>query len=161
MRFLSLFFIFCIVACGPPKPTCPTGNPQAIFQAEDTQVAKHQFTSEGQNSTEQVQFSDGLRMEIYQSGCEKIEQEYRFFLPPGDCPSEANWWTNAAVQSFHQLGERGEAYLQYHQWASAIEEAGKEAVLGEPFLLVQSFYAEVDKLCSAQEHVLIVILSQQ
>ena len=88
-RFLpfvvAIACLFVIIACGSnsndPFADCAQGRPVAIFSDSLEAVARHQFEIKDKIGMEQVAFKNGVALEVYQSGCDLVRQEFRFQLP--------------------------------------------------------------------------------
>ncbi len=163
----QLFFLLLVLfstACGSGSSssanTCPYGSPVAIFDEKIPGIVTHQFSVEGQNANESVQFDNGMALSILQSGCEHIHQEFRFTIP-GKAPEDGDaFWMAQAAQQFHFLGQLSERHHQYHQYAKAIETIAPEAKLAQEVALGDGFSIKTDRISGPDYTLLQVTLKQ-
>ncbi len=166
MKQLVYFtFILLITACANDSTQqaadCAYGEPRPIFSDTLEAVQQHQFSSNKQEGTENVLFVTGLQLEVLQSGCEAIEQEFQFTLD-GDYREETpEFWLEQATLHFQFLGSLGEQYFPLYAWGQAIGEAKAQMKLGEPHEVQPHFNAIVDKVVSKEQATLIIRLAQQ
>ena len=137
------------------KEKCKYGAPKAIFADSISSLAQHQFEQKGQTGTEHLVFKDGKSLEIIQSGCDQIKQEFQFTLPIGADDANKNWIKEAALQ-FQNLGSLGEAYLSFNFWAQAIQENQQRIQLGETIELQTGFAMKIDYI-KGNDHSLLLI----
>jgi len=142
---------------------CKYGKPEAIFSAELEEVKKHRFRMKKKEGIETISFHDGMELVIYQSGCDHIQQQYQFELPPaGDTidTQQAEYWIAQTITAFQSLGDLGPEFFSYSSWAQAIAEKAAEFKLAE-FLEVQpGFFVKIDRIESSDKATLIVTLSE-
>lgn len=72
------FVVFSIYQCGSPEPECLFGEPRPIFSSDDEGLKQYSYSRDGQESSELFTLLSGQEVEIYQSGCDNVRQEYRF-----------------------------------------------------------------------------------
>lgn len=142
------------------KQRCRYGAPEALFAADQPGVAMHRFTGSQTEATEQVTFRSGLQLTLLQSGCDNIRQEFRFQL--SGVPQEADhqsFWLEQAVVLLKSLGGLGPRYAALSTWADEIEQRQNEIKLAESFPIQQGFYVRIDRIRSADDATLVLILS--
>jgi len=155
---LPLFFLLAIIACGDNSSSnntkCAYGQPLAIFDESLPQVVTHQFSAQGQNASELLQFDSGLSLEVLQGGCDHIKQEFRFRIP-GKAPENSEaFWIAQAIAHFHFLGQLSERHQQYHQYAKAIENIGAEMKLAQTRSLGDGFSIRIDRISGVDYNLL-------
>jgi hypothetical protein len=160
--FFGALILLAAPACksGGSKADCPT-LPQPIFSDELAGVSMHDFIRTGTEALEVVAFDSGVFLEVFQSGCDTLLQEFRFQLPDAGPEREPAEWLTAAQAQFNALGALGPQYLAFKEYAQAMERPGEEFRLAEPMELAPGFWAKVDKIESFDGATLVVVLSNQ
>jgi hypothetical protein len=85
MKKLQIFFFIVaisLISCGcGAKNGCLLSKPAPIFEADMKGVSGHKFESAGYESSEILELPElAMRLEVLQSGCEEVVQEFRFEL---------------------------------------------------------------------------------
>ena len=159
---LALFMTAC--RSGGSKSDCPTA-PSAIFSDGLEGVGTHDFMQNGAEGLEVVSFSNGVFLEIFQSGCDSLRQEFRFRLPsaePGEAAEEEpGFWLQEAQNQFRALGALGPDFLPFSQWADALATRQEQFRLAEPMQVETGFWMMVDKIESFDGPTLVVVLSNK
>lgn len=158
-QLLLLFTIACLFyACAEKKHACKYGQPEPIFSTDLKKVDKHQFERQGQQATETIAFENGLRLEILQSGCDEIRQEFRVGLPGNFKDKGDDYFKEMAVQTFHYLsGVSGDHFGLYHL-GKAIEDRFHDIKLGQPVELEKNYFLKIDKILNDMEILLLIEL---
>jgi hypothetical protein len=157
--FLSLL---CLCACeniGTKK--CPLGAPSAIFDPQVKGIEKHHFEVKGQESLEELVLERGVYLQIMQSGCDQLRQEFQFQVPGNYANFPDSLWVKEAVRQFYYLGNLSEKSAGLKMWASAIESVRTDMRIAEPKQLDQNIYVQIDKIAGAEESTLRVVLLQK
>lgn len=168
----QLFVLFCIALLGfagcanePPADElftdCRYAAPKPIFHEGLESVARHHFQLEQGKAVESLSFDDGLQLQILQTGCDHIHQEFRFELDGGDTAAPDNFWISEAAGQFYRLGQLGASYVVYLSLARALDERNGQFRLGESIELQAGFYAKVERQNSRGRQLLAVSLSEQ
>lgn len=110
----------------------------------------------GTDGIEVISFSNGVFLEIYQSGCDSLRQEFRFRLP--EAPADGNWLQEAMTQ-FSMLGTLGPDYAPFGHWGEAMAGFSETFKPGQPMELEAGFWMQVDQIESFDGSTLIVILA--
>lgn len=153
---LSVFGVSCGIQAKESKD-CAT-KPSAIFSDTMAIVLHHAFEYEGQESLEEVELKNEVRVSVFQSGCKAIRQEFRIsrkgdFL---DMPDPA--WVVNAYQTLGGLSIASPALGGLETYARSIAQ-GKESIrLGQAFQPEPGLHITVDKIASRDEGTLIVVL---
>jgi len=119
---LSLFFL--TTACGSnenQENECRS-QPTPIFKGIE-RFENHHFEANGQNSKETVLVPPlAMDLELYQSGCQSLTQEYRFVLH-GTMPKQmkANQCAGEIASIFLSLSQFDAKLFEFQQWATAIQ----------------------------------------
>lgn len=140
---------------------CPYGSPVGIFSKELPDVVAQEFKLNGLEGVEYVQFSNGIKLELIQSGCEKIQQEFRFTLQEPVQSSDPEIWAEFAIQIFNYMGRLDVSLSQFSFWSQAFEELRSDLSPGNAVQLEAGRWVKLDGINSSDHSILIVILSQQ
>ncbi len=120
--YLGLIMMLWSCGASPESKECKNGSPIAVFAKIDS-FANHRFEVKGQNSSEFALVNClAMDIELYQSGCQTLEQEYRFILHgtmPQDMPPEVCAMEIANI--FYSLSQLDAQLMQFGQWAEAIK----------------------------------------
>lgn len=148
-------------ACKNGEKKCPYGDPMPIFSEKLDHVKLHQFEKKDGESLESLIFDSGITLEIEQTGCEQIRQEFRF-TALGDRRNLADsLWAKEAVRQLVFLSSLGPKQAPLRTWADAIEKSRSEMKLGENFDLGGGVMAQVGKVVGPDQSVLTLVLSQK
>ena len=160
---LLLLFLILTSACrnSSKKEDCKYGKPTAIFTDGQPGIQSHRFTLEGNEATEYVRFNDSLQLTLLQSGCNEIRQEFQFYLPGNFQDKTPDFWVQLSIQLFQRLNSLGPAYSGFGIWAQSITEQQDHIKLSEATALQQDFYITIDRILSAENATLVLILSDQ
>jgi hypothetical protein len=153
------------MACGgnTDDGKCTYGAPTAIFEGVEG-LEQHFFEVNGQTSVEKVAIpSMNMNIELYQSGCDQIEQEYRILLQePYELNTPAEVCALHIANILHMISEKAPQQLgALQQWANAIRADSKRMAYNEPILLTNSgIRVQIDKLHQTNSAILSLVLSQ-
>lgn len=144
--FLGLLFL---TSCGDTaNKNCRYGDPQAIFHDKVVGGSNHKFEVKNGNSTESIDFVDmDFSLELFQSGCEEITQEFRFHLK-GDLPKDIPAAQCALILAgiFQNLSQQDPTLFQLGGWADAIGQSSPDFQYNELVNLKgHTFSAQLDK----------------
>jgi hypothetical protein len=170
--FIVIIFCFGAMSCkGKPNPAdfdqdlthCPQ-KPNAFFAPTMRSVKAHQFSLSATKSTERIAFENGTALEIIQSGCAKINQQFVFNLP-GDFEKEkaadsAIFWTETAIQQFNTLAQLDPKLGGLAMWSQALNAVKADLKVQEPLQLEPHRFISLDRIVSAGGALLIVTLSE-
>ena len=127
-------------------------------------ITKHEFSLAATKSVERVAFDNGSALEIIQSGCAKIKQQFVFNLP-GDFTqagaSTAVFWTDNAIQQFNTLAKLDPKLNGLAMWSSALNAVKAELKIQEPLELEPHRFISLDRIVSENSALLIVTLSEE
>ncbi len=162
MKIASLVILFAVLlACKNSEPKCRFGEPTPILSDKLPHVKLHEFEKKGGESVESVIFDNQVALEIAQSGCESIRQEFRF-AAPGDRRQVADsLWAKEAVRQLVFLSSLGPKQAPLRAWADALEKARPDMKLGEETSLGGGVVAQVNKVAGADQSVLTLVFSQK
>ncbi len=159
--------IFLVSACknSENKGKCKYGKPQAIFTDSMPTVRKHFFQIKDETGVEMVVFPKDLFVEIEQSGCNEIKQQFTFFLKGDFKDATDEDWKTLSVKFFRDFAAISPEKLNgFNFWADAIENDGKEIKLAEPHLIKQDIgtrFVRIDKIVSPEKSTLVIQLSSK
>lgn len=166
--FLAIFLFFLAFSCSNTETkTCKGGTPKAIFTDTMPTVKKHYFELKKEASGEQVgiemvAFENKLLLEIEQSGCNAVVQQFSFIMF-GKFPEQADdeLWKALAIRHFRDLAKISPSLTAFNGWADAMETVKKELKLGELTPVGDGFNVRVDKIVSTDKATLVVQFSQK
>ncbi len=163
-----LLLIICLNSlnsCGERSPNkaedCKYGKPVSIFSNEFEQILEHNFVLKGLEGTENVVFENGIKLELIQSGCENLQQEFRFIIPETMTGEVPNIWVEYAIQLFYYMGNLDISLAQFSFWSQAFEELKEDLGNGTSLQLEPGRWVKVNGINSSDHSILIVLLSQQ
>ncbi len=139
------------------KNTCHAPLPQAIFTEKDSQIASHSFSLDGHNATEKILFSNNNTLTIYQSGCDKISQEFRFQMPPQ--PNKD--MSSLGIESLLFLANLEDKFMSFGNWAQAIDSLRNEFARQNEVEVEKGFFVGLDKIDSKNQTTMIIKLFQK
>jgi hypothetical protein len=127
-------------------------------------VAAHQFSLSATKSVERVAFDNGVALEIIQSGCSKISQQFVFGLK-GDFKTtkgaeNAVFWTDLAIQQFNTLAQTDSKLGGLGMWSQALNAVKADLKIQEPLQLEPHRFISLDRIVSEGGAMLIVTLSE-
>ncbi len=158
-----LFWTTLLVSCaGGGSSDCRFGQPKPIFSDQLSGITEHRFEAKGQQAQERLRFSNGLALELLQSGCNSIQQEFRFLLLPSEEPvAESVDWLGKSAELLQYLSSLSEEHMGFAQWAQIIESQKSQLKLGQQVEVQPHIFVMVDRIKMGNENLLIVELSQQ
>jgi hypothetical protein len=164
--FVACLSATALVSCGgaPGQDAfaeCRYGAPEPIFQANLPAVARHHFQLLKGQGIERLAFKDGLELEVLQSGCEYIEQEFRFRKEGQFQKAPADFWIDEAARIFNRLGNLGPEYLSYYSLSQAIDEQAGRINLAQDIELQPGFFLKIEPVSVGDETTLVVRLSER
>ncbi len=141
---------------------CKYGKPTAIFADTMPTVVKHIFHIKDGTGIEMVVFSNKLLLEIEQSGCNDIHQQFSFimfgkFKDGGD----DEVWKQLAIKHFRDLAQISPSLLAFNGWADAIENIKGKMKLSEPVEIEGKTQVRIDKILSEDKATLVVQFSSK
>lgn len=145
----------------PEQSDCKYGKPLAIFSDELPQITAHKFESEGQKGIETVHFENQTILELYQSGCNEIRQEYRFLLPEDFRQKEDVFWKDLAIEKLTYVGNLDEKYAVLGIWVGAIEQLKDQLKIGQFSEAEPGTFIMIDKLAEPESSILMIVLERR
>ena len=141
---------------------CRYGSPKAIFSDALPSIVRHEFKADGQQAQERVQFDNGLALELLQSGCNSIQQEFRFVqaLQEESLPRDS-YWLEQAANLLKYLSNLSEEHVSFGQWAQLIDTQKENLKLGQKMEVQPQIFVRVDRIKMAQENLIVIELSQE
>ncbi len=161
--YFVVFGLLFLMDCGgnAPSSACKYGEPVPIFSSGPAQISSHNFEKKGQKAVEELLFADRTRLEIFQSGCNEIRQEFRFNLPPIESDLPDSLWFNQATERMIFLGDLDEKYLSLSLTGGVIQQQKKEMQLGQFLEIDYDTYLMVDRIVEPQSTLLIVVMEKR
>ena len=161
--FLSTAFLTCKEkekTTGEKKPfsDCKCGRPTPIFNNNVPDfISGHNFAITSDAGVEIVTYKNGTKLQIVQTGCNDIKQEFSFIYADQlhkNLPDSS--WVQNAIDEFKKIGNAAPAYQPFSLWGSAIASRKEEFHIGEDKELEKGFFMKIDKIVSASETTMIV-----
>lgn len=163
--WILLFLMSLLQSCGGNQTdkNCQYNTPVAVF-ADIPTMTNHQFAANGQSSKESVTVTPlAMDIELYQSGCNTLEQEFRFILdgtmpkgmPPTVCAKEL-------ASIFYSLSQLDAKLMNFEGFAQAFTQAADKFRYNEPTSLAGSnITAKIIKQDQPKSTILTVIFSTE
>ena len=161
--FFCIFFTLSslLIACkNDSSGKCKFGEPTAMFSDTMEMVKKHHFEIKEKTGIELAAFKNGMMLEVEQSGCNEIHQQFTFILPGDYSKSDDTFWKVLTVKNFKILAASSPKLFPFNGWAEAIEGVSPQIKLSEPFEVDKGIQVRIDKILSANQAMLVVQLSQ-
>ncbi len=163
MRYLlSIIILAFLFGCGSGdagKAPCAS-SPSAIFSDTMDVVKFQKFEANGQESFEEAILVNDLKIEVMQSGCELLTQEFRITRKGDFSKMTDPNWVGAAFQTLGVLSQSSPNLGGLKGFADAIASQSGDVRLGEPFLPDPMTSITVDKVSNSEEGTIIVILKE-
>lgn len=165
--FLFLLIMIALAACQSEAKNssandfsnCKYGKPKAIFPANLPSIADHQFEIKDKTAIENITLKDGLKIEIFQLGCNHIEQEFHFFLAPNSIADEQELF-KTSLELFGKMANLDESLKPFDFWASAIADNASKFKKGKKMELQQNIFVQIDHIDSSDHTLLRIVLKQ-
>ena len=160
--FYSVSLIFFTSACKNKKEVpCKYGNPTAIFSDTMQNVKKHFFQIKEGTGVEMVAFKNNYLLEVEQSGCEEIQQQFSFILHGKFMDAPDSFWVQLAVKQFRDMAKMSPKLSLFNGWADALDAIKDKIKLSEPTEIQPHFFCRIDKVVSPEQATLVILLSQK
>ncbi len=137
---------------------CDVPAPEAIFNKNINDIKNHSFELKDHIAKEQIVFSNGVTLEIFQSGCEKIVQEFVFDVPNEQI--EYKQHTQQAIKQLRFISSLDAKYIAFDQWAQAIKALEPEFFEAEEVEVSPGFMVRLDRIKGDKSHKILIRLSQ-
>lgn len=155
-------FLICIVlllsACKNEPKACKYGAPQSIFSPELEKVVSHQFEVIKQDASEQINFENGIELEIIQSGCDSIRQVFQIVFHQDLSKEKPEYFIEKSIELFHYLGSVSSKHFSLNVLSQTIQDRFHDFKLGQPLELQPNFYIKIDKIGSMEQTMLAIEL---
>ena len=151
------FVLFLATACSNPKQTtdCKIPKPEAIFTKSMSGVEQHSFKAEGHVADESVVFDNGLRLELHQAGCEKIYQEYIFYVPSALMKEKVH--TRQAIEQITFLSNIDIKLQPFEQWVFAIRQNEEKFFENSEVEVAPGIFVKIDSIKSQDTQILTIV----
>ncbi len=140
---------------------CLYSNPEALFGEGLGEVSRHDFVFDGVRSKEEVNFKDGVSLVLEQTGCEHIQQEFRFFFPGEQINRDPDFWISMAIRQFQRIARLGPEFLVFQEWAEAIDLRADDLSSGQTAELQPGFFVKIGPESNQKDAILRITLSDQ
>lgn len=158
LLFIILFASACKTKTNAP---CRFGSPTAIFSDTMQNVKKHFFTIKDGTGVEMVAFKNNYLLEVEQSGCEDIQQQFSFTLHGKFMDAPDSFWIGLAIKQFKDMAGMSPKLAPFTAWGEAIESMKDKIRLSEPMEIQPQFMCRLDKVVSLDQATLVILLSQK
>ncbi len=169
MKYLRLFLLLTFIAtiaCNGDKKAkdarpfagCKCGAPSPIFNEDVPEhVLGHNFSMTTNAGVEVVRMKNGSTLQIVQTGCNDIKQEFSFIYKDKKylAFNDAQWIQNA-VDEFRKIGTFSPNFRPFLQWGDAINAFQTAFKIGEDKELEKGFFMKIDKITNNEEATMIV-----
>lgn len=163
MKYFLLILTTIIIATGcknDKSETCATGRPLPIFTKNMQIVKEHKFTSQGQSSQEEISLANGIKLEIYQQGCDTLNQSFRFGYNHKIKRDSFVVVVDSAISQFKFLSKSDEKLKAFALWSDALTQIRNFANQGELINLGQGINLKIDHLEQAERSTILIDVMQ-
>jgi len=136
---------------------CKYGQPVAVFSESLAQIEEQSFEVNGQKGVEIVKFKDGKYLELYQSGCNDIRQEYRFTIKGNHKDKDAQFWFDEAVRQLTYVVQLDERYTQMGLWIGELNRIAERLELGQFTEAQANTFIMLDKIVETESAMVIIV----
>ena len=140
---------------------CKFGDPVAIFSDTMKMVKKHHFEIKDKTGIEYIALANGMLIEVEQSGCNTINQQFTFEFLGDFSKMDDAFWKTLAIKNFHLMSSFSPKLQPFTAWGDAIESVKDKLKLAEPIEIEKGTHIRIDKVLSADRAMLVVQLSQE
>ncbi len=167
---LAIFLVLFSLSCQFEPTTkqqdyfkdCLYSAPEAIFVKHLSDIKFHQFELKKAEGNEKVNFSNGLELEIIQTGCNKLKQEFRFNVYGNIDIKDHEFWIQQAGKYFFYIGALDEYLLPLYEWGELLIRNTTYMRLGKNFEAAEGFLVQVNlRQQNPDKAILIVTFSEQ
>lgn len=158
-----LLGIFAILQCknkdnNKPFANCKCGTPRPVFnESLPEHIAGRNFSITNSSGVELVRFTNGTTLQIVQTGCNDIKQEFSFTYKDKKMLSYSDaQWVQNAIDEFLRMGSFSENFASFKLWGEAILAFKNDFKIGEDKELQKGFFIKIDRIISGEETTMIV-----
>ncbi len=144
--FLSIFFIHCQSGSTNPESFQNCDPPEAIFSKEMDQVEKHSFEKNDLRTLETIVLKSGMELELKQSGCKKIEQQFQFKIKQNIYDKTAEELSLKIADSFMSVSALDKTLFQMESWGQVFKQLAPEIKIGERTHVMDNIYIKINKM---------------
>jgi hypothetical protein len=154
----SLALSFCKNKSDKPFANCKCGAPRPVFnEALPEYIAGRSFSITNTSGVENIKFKNGTALQIVQTGCNDIKQEFSFSYNDSKflAYSDAQWIQNA-IDEFLRIGSFSDNFSPFKLWGEAILAYKDTFKIAEDKELQKGFFIKIEKIISGNEATMIV-----
>lgn len=140
---------------------CRYDKPEAIFYDGLPQISDHQFQLKGRAGEERFTLSGGIRVTIYQYGCDSRTQEFIFESGNANLCDAPDDCLRQVIQLFQALSRLGPEYHVFRVWAQAMKSEGASLRYGKNLQLAEGFWMKLDQKRGHGSTTLMLTLSEK
>ena len=131
------------------------------INSPSSKITNHSFDHKGTKATEKATFSNGVRLELFQTICNDSQQEYNFYIK-GDFQNQSDeFWVKQAAQQFYNMARSAKEVEGVSGFGVLIENDPKMFPLGEEVGIQDGISVKIDKLVGIGESQVIITVSQE
>ena len=134
---------------------CKYGIPNAIFSQALKQVKAHSFQLKSQEAIEIIHFDNDVELELIQSGCDEVRQEFRFTIKNFQ-KTNFQHTIDETLKQLRYLGGLSDQYASFSFWSDAIAQKRMELKAGEVFEIESNRFVKIDLIPENKRAILIV-----
>lgn len=139
---------------------CLYEAPTAIFSDQLPAIRQHRFKISSAKGIEHVVFDTGLELDIHQSGCELMQQNFFFKVEDGIQLDDHEQCIHQASEYFYFLGTLDEEFLPLYEWGRLIQKYAQRMSLNAPFEVFPGFAVTIKQYKKRNDILLEVVLAQ-
>jgi len=134
---------------------CKYGTPSAIFSQALKQVKAHSFQLKPQEAIEIIHFDNDVKLELIQSGCDEIRQEFRFTIKNFQ-KTNFQHTIDEALEQLRYLGGLSDQYASFSFWSDAIAQKRTQLKAGKVYEIESNRFVKIDLIPEDKQAILIV-----
>ncbi len=157
LMLVAMLYVSCSDSKNQTKDfsQCKYGMPSAIFSQTLKQVKAHSFQLKSQEAIEIIHFDNDVKLELIQSGCDEIRQEFRFTIKNFQ-KSNFQHTIDEALKQLRYLGGLSDQYASFSFWSDAIAQKSMQLKAGEVYEIESNRFVKIDLIPENKQAILIV-----
>lgn len=163
--FLFSLFSILLFSCSENKPKevndfsdCKYSIPTPVFSTSNKAIETTAFEVVDRKGIENVIFKNKLKLELVQSGCNEVKQDFTFIVPMVNKSADQQFWLYQAEQLLRFLGNSDMSLVQFGEWSNVIKELIPEMYLGQEKEIQTGYFVTIDKIDGGEETIIKIVL---
>ncbi|MEZ5044438.1 MAG: hypothetical protein R2828_31380 [Saprospiraceae bacterium] len=140
---------------------CAYSAPEKIFSEDLPSVSLHHFQMGNMQAEETLQFENGSKLKLIQSGCDYLKQAFEFSSPMLERQKSATYWVEESLNLLKMISQLGPEFITYNSWASAIHQKTAEFELDKFLELQEGYYVKINHRNQKGDAILMLTLSEK